>query len=849
MFIEVFLITIFSLLLIFFLPGCILFNVFIRETLNDLDFFEVLFLMILGSILISGWIGLTLAEFGYFSLVNILIILLVFCGILCLKYKVKFNLRSFPHIELKNSAILIILFISIAFFFHPFEWIAGGGDPGLYVNSGINIVNTGSITIYSDPTFTDIPDSMVIDFYRELLKLRPFAGLKFDETSGNIYPQFYHLFPAWIAIFYSIFGLKNSLFVTPLFGLLGTVSVYLTGKRFFNDKVGLIAAGLLSLSLPQIWYSRYPTTEVMTQFLIFSGLFTFVLYKRTSNPYLGVLSALSFGEMFLTRIDSLIILLFIVPIVIYLRLVNKIKKQHLFFIVPFLIIFIHSFIHAITISKHYTFNTIQEIAGTQSSSLVEFVYEIGVYKLISAAIIIIGIIVFLDIYKKNIIYDMNKPKFFFITKLIRYCFSIIVIIIFIYLYFIRPLNISEEVRNMGMSYNELNLIRLGWYISSLGILLGAIGYVYMIYRKPYFETYIFLMVALSFSFILLYNALINPLLHWWVRRFVPVVLPAFFIAIGFSIDKIKDMKYGKKIAILLLLILVIYSINIDMKILNHTEFKGFIDQTTVYAKDYDENDILIFDGGTSGNIMPLPLKYIYRKNVINLRHEDPRLRQNYMNYSLIESMIDYWMKNEKKVYLINPQTDTSYNLNRSFIIARSSVIEFPLLEQTHLSLPEKINSISIPINVYKIEPASNIKSDTLIIDVGSDDVGYLNKFHDIESHGNITFRWTQEISYIRFTSPGGNNLILLELNVNGWRPVNVPLPNISLMINSHFLANFSASANWDTYRFTIPEEFLNRERSVIEIRSDTFVPAENMNASDNRKIGVMIDKISFTKID
>ena len=50
-----------SLPLIFFIPGYVTYNALVKEKLN-LDFSEVVFIQILTSIRISGWIALTLAE-------------------------------------------------------------------------------------------------------------------------------------------------------------------------------------------------------------------------------------------------------------------------------------------------------------------------------------------------------------------------------------------------------------------------------------------------------------------------------------------------------------------------------------------------------------------------------------------------------------------------------------------------------------------------------------------------------------------------------------------------------------------------------------------------------------------
>jgi uncharacterized membrane protein len=91
-----------SLPLIFFIPGYVTYNALVKEKLN-LDFSEVVFLQILTSILISGWIGLVLAELGYFSLFNLLIPLIVFSSVLAVKYKVKFHLASLLRPELNYN--------------------------------------------------------------------------------------------------------------------------------------------------------------------------------------------------------------------------------------------------------------------------------------------------------------------------------------------------------------------------------------------------------------------------------------------------------------------------------------------------------------------------------------------------------------------------------------------------------------------------------------------------------------------------------------------------------------------------------------------------------------------------
>jgi len=146
--------------------------------------------------------------------------------------------------------------------------------------------------------------------------------------------------------------------------------------------------------------------------------------------------------------------------------------------------------------------------------------------------------------------------------------------------------------------------------------------------------------------------------------------------------------------------------------------------------------------------------------------------------------------------------------------------------------------------LYKPEIAESM---LYTLNLGSNDLGNIKNFHATESNTNTTFRWTKNVSYIKVPISAGDAPLLLQLRINGWRPINVP-PSVSLVVNGHLLSNFSVERTWKTYTFTIPKEFLTAEPLVIEIHSETFVPCLCMNSSDIREIGVMIEWIKVKDI-
>lgn len=606
-----------SLPLIFFIPGYITYNAFVKEKFN-LDFSEVVFLQILTSILISGWIALTLAELGYFSLFNLLIPLIVFSVVLGWKYKVKFRLESFPKPELnyKSIALVAILLIAFTLFFHPYPWVLGGRDPGVYINTGVNIANTGSVIIHDPLLASCMDETMQKAFYQiesrpEVLNKIKYEGIQFpgfyitDKTTGEITPQFFYLWTTWIAIFYSLFELKIGLYVTSFFALLSILSIFFSGKTLFNKNVGLIASLILALNFAQIWYARYPTAEVFTQLLIFSGIATFILFNRTSNNYFGVISALCFGESFLIRIDTVYLLVPIILFFGYLWLNDKLRRQHLYFIIPFLVLSIHVIITAVFISAPYTF----DILRLSFRSL--FLLINNKSWLLLIGLMALGAFFILNIYKDKVASIFNRRKK--VISYIQFIAAYLIFILVLYAYFIRP--------SGAITSDSYNLVKLSWYMSGFcGILLATFGFILLLYKKPYSETYFFLTIFFIYAIFFITNARIFPDHPWWVRRYLPVVIPSAILCISYFVDWIKNLTIGKTqlnkiITIILLFFLLVPFIMADSKIICHTEYDGAIEDVDELSNIFERNSEILYVRNTYTIKVALPLYYIYGKDI------------------------------------------------------------------------------------------------------------------------------------------------------------------------------------------------------------------------------------------
>ena len=624
-----FIVLFISIPLLFYVPGHLLFCGMIgtKYDIYDISLIERIFLKILGSILITGWIGLVLAELGHFSLMLILTLLLIFDILLIILL----------HIDLKNSfkyefnntdfnkptwIFVIIIAISLLLFLPPYEWIIGGMDPGVYVNIGVNIAKTGSIISY-DPLIASLDPSVLDQFLLIWHRGYPVQSPGFyitDISTGQITPQFLYLWPTWIAIFYSLMGLKGSLLATSFFAIMSIVAFFSLTKILSNTHIGLLASLLLSISYAQIFFAKYPASEMLSQFLLMSALYTFFIFNRTNERYFGLISSLCFGGFLLNRIDSVLILIPIVIFLLYLYFNNKSNRNWYYFVIPLTILLVHSAITLYFISHNYLFMIFPVV---QSSIIHQFIFFL-LFLIVSAVIL------------KRVKFENINPNYTLCAKYILILLTITFVIMY---YFIIP--------DGNVSSNNHNLIKLSWYIgNTFGLFLALLGIVLTIQKKLNKETFFIFSILAIYSLFYIPNAIMTLDQPAWARRFLPVIIPMSVLFIAFAIDQVRNINvHGKKIAIFLTILLIAININQDVYLVNYIEYENVISGTSELNGFFDENDILIFDYNDLAFKFAAPMMYIYDKNVIvawNLSDDS----------ILFESQISKWLDSGYDVYYI-----------------------------------------------------------------------------------------------------------------------------------------------------------------------------------------------------
>jgi 4-amino-4-deoxy-L-arabinose transferase-like glycosyltransferase len=624
---------------------------------------------------IIGWLALVLAELGWYSLGLLAIFWSLLTAILAIRTVRNRRLNTTigsivstakpsrrPLLKFLPSwtqyLILGLWLIAAGWlFFRPHEYVTGAADAGVYVNLAANIAESGSILI-EDPTLAELDQALYPAFLRPQRSsdysstIAPYTLLPgfyvTEAADGVISPQFYPLHAVWQAIAYDLGGIQTALLITGLWALLGTLSVYLVVREIAGWEIAIVALVGLSINALQIWFARYPTTEALTQYLLWAGLWALVLWLRQNEPqpWWGFLAGLTLGELFLVRIDTYFLLILPFFIWLWLRWTGRWEKHHWTFFAPIALLTVHSLLHAIWQSAPYFYNT--------------FGYGVNLLRSnwlipVTALFIGAGLLLVLGRFrnKSEILGRYQRP--FLMAA------AISVAILAIYGYFIRPnlggpVNVFEDWYSGGQipEIDRENLVRLGWYLSPLGIFLATAGTCLMLLRADR-QSSALLAVGLMFSLLYLWRIQANPHQVYAMRRYVPAVVPFATVATCYLLGWLFRQKRAWLSATsLLLTVLWLAGLGWSARgFISQVDRQGIVAQLDQFDSMLAPQSVVLFNDEatiTNGDIVGTPLHFIYGHDVYSLRDKDALDEEAFL------ATIEAWQASGRDVYWVGDRS-------------------------------------------------------------------------------------------------------------------------------------------------------------------------------------------------
>ncbi|MCL5256552.1 MAG: glycosyltransferase family 39 protein [Chloroflexi bacterium] len=866
-----------ALPLILYLPGAVVCRLALGQGLKlwDGEFVERVFVRVFVSILISGWTAFVLAELGVYSiqlLWSLLMGLFLICtGILWRREHGHLGL----HLSLRmprwyEAALAVELLVAAALFFHPAEMIRGDLDSGVYVNTGASIARTGGI-ITKDPQLAALnPDEekqLLLGLLPGRFTLQEWRIPGFyvlDKQAGLVLPQLYHLLPAWIAIWISALGLQAGLQVMPFILLLSTAGVYVAGKRLFGNWVALIATLFLLLNSAQIWFARYPTSEGLNQLLFWGMVFAFVLFiealRKENGPqarFFGVVAGASMGQIMMVRPDFIFFILPAIAYALYLRLSRRWQTAHWYFFAPLGLMGVHAGLHLAFFTYPYTVDLYHHIIRYMLETWPVWEIPLGVISLV--------LLVILD--RKTGIVRFVERQIKANLNLITIALSVVLVVFVGYAYLIRPGIISAGLlRNLSLAPGILagyigapvprgssaNMVRLGWYLSPLGILLSTAGMALWIRRRLDGTTLLLLTMSGIYLFIYVNETYTVQYYIYTMRRYIPVVLPALSLTAALALVEFARVKKWRPIAIgtsaVLTIVMIAFFVYTGRVIVPHVEYRGLIDQIGALSSQFKKGDILLFsERRDEPYVVATPLEYVYGLDVFSLRLDQP-------DNSVVESMIQRWQSEGHNVFIIAGTNGGKLALKDMELHEIGEwTMDVPEFEQQFDQKPMNTYSSELHFGIYKPEPApatGTKPSDTVRIDIGGFDYQYLvSGFYEKESDPSGTvFRWTGPDAQIRIAS-GWNGPGYLTLRASAGPQQRDKAASVTVAVNGVPIGKLDITSGFNTYRMEVPTKALaaGRDELTISLHSSTWSPSDSGLGYDSRSLGIELDSIGLEK--
>jgi hypothetical protein len=804
---------------------------------------EALFLAVALSVMAAAWLALTLAEAGAFALGRAAFLLALASALALGRRRLGAPLPR-PRRPSELVPALAVLVVAFTLQARPSEYLLGGRDPGTYVAAMGLIARTGGIAV-TDPVVLSIPRQDVDLFYRNPgnpdFSWGRFMGFPLERPeSGRVFPEFFHLFPAFGAYLFAAFGVKGALATPPLFGILGTLAVFFALRRLFGDAPALLAGLLLAVNVVQVWFARYPVSEPVSQFLTWVAVLAALLWEERGSAAFGALFGAALGLSLLVRIDSVLV---IAPLALYLI----VRRAHADLpwrkaaaaLIPLALLGAHAAFHAMFFARKYLVNIATRPYWQQPAWAYALLAAVAFMALAAAGYLGPRLVRQLEAH----------------GAALRAAAMTALVLLSAYAYFVRPLLSAWAgadgndpalrwpdpgiLGRLGFrqlaAHDAQSLLRLGWFVTPLGLALCLLGLLLAIreWRPRYLFSIATLLAYAGFYF---YKIRIYNDYYFALRRFVPVILP-FVIGLGaFALVRIAaGGPLRRALAALLATSLAVLFVRATLPIARFTDWKNAVRFVDDVARRFGKDDVVIFEQAQSIHLLSLPLWAVHGVNILELARFNP-------DPDKLRDLIAAWRGRYRNVYFVHTyRTDLCGLFLEHVEDYAFGSFEW---ERAYGRPPERPEFRALRFTVSRVVPPEELQVPALNeVDIGGSDDFQVSGFFDKEGGGDHTFRWTGACASLYLPGARAGDTLVITASA-GQRPEVKP---VAVSLSGAALGTFTPASDWSDARLPLPAR-LPPGPPVLRFDVPAWRPANLLHdSSDARDLGIMVDRLRLER--
>jgi hypothetical protein len=583
-----------------------------KETCKFIGLFEIICFIIVIVSLTSVFL-LSIKKFNVVLAIGLSAVLILISA------KRYYRFISIKIISKSNLALLFILLLALVFRYSPYLHVIGNWDPGTYVLMSESYGTTGSPLVYDDVR-ARITDQSLLKIYDDnnYRSIFPIGERKkglaegyrnagiwvLDLDHGNYAFQYYPVHPLWMSIFAHFFGSENRVYSLVLFSLISITAIFLIAYELTGSLTPAIIAGvLLALNPIHVFYSKEPTSEVVSLAFILCSIYFLLKYfdsnkEKYSNLYL-VLSAGLMGCLFFTHIHgfSFLPLFYLLSLLFLLGNESRVhKKQILVYVAAIWILYGLSVVYGYFYMYHY-------FIGILAPSLNFILLKPDVWSLSVAAVFLffIALVLFFVQTRKWKSFDklINMMQE---NKRLLLCISFLGIMTFAFY------KVIFVVIPGGMAYNIILFIKL----ISLPVFVLAFPAI-CLFSKRGMRFFSFCIFIIFFSFLTL--SFYSEPIYDFMRYYLPEMIPGYILLSSILLsDMLKSSKWLKILAWAVLVFVAADFTYYSFHQFQGHSMEGATESLEQIVKQMHEGDLLIMDRN-EGSFWDMKSTFEYYYNI------------------------------------------------------------------------------------------------------------------------------------------------------------------------------------------------------------------------------------------
>ncbi|PYV84811.1 MAG: hypothetical protein DMG05_23905 [Acidobacteria bacterium] len=623
----------------------------------------------------------------------------------------------------------------------------------------------------------------------------------------------------------------------------------------------------------QVWIVRSPFSEILTQVLLLAGIWTLSIGMTEKRKRFCILAGILFGLTLFVRIDSVLILAALLMFA-WMILVLSEKGRSLdlplpSFLMALAVVVAYASLHTAVFAYAYldtVINTFKHFSPSAKPSL-----------LIGGLVTVLLLVLW---KRAGLVHPFARQQAFR-TKFMVVLFTLFTAL-FIYAYFIRPLNPGTDrillppplTGSVGF-YDEIALVRLGWYVTPLGIVLAYLGSLISLKRLVKDGSVVllpFVLILGVFALFYLYKSRAFPDNYWVIRRYVEIVIPGFLMLASLSLVSLfvasgansptgggsgeggtdaalkwpPTIRRWASLAICVgaFLVLVGGQLKASYPLLNQTEWENTFPQLENLAGANQEADVLLLERGQFQDFFSSPLKFIFHKTVYTFANNKPGVQA-------FDRLMDEWTQQGKRVNLLASEEQTELHSRKyRFVPKERFRFHTRVVEQTYERMPQSMEDLRFTVQIYKLE--RNLQqddSDSIAVNIGYNFGFMTSGFYATELSSDYEpFRWSGAKSTLELPriEAAHDAVLLLRLRQDFPRGI-IPAP-VRIFFNERLIDESKPSSKFEVIKCAVPRSLLNLGgKNKIAFSSSTFCPAR-LGGDDIRELGFMVHYIKLQSL-